>query len=107
MSIYWVALLLSGLMEVIGVTGIEKFNRGSKPVGLLMLTSGFGLSLLLISYAMREIDLGIAYAVFTAIGTVASALLGMMFWGEPRTRTRLGFIALIIASVVGLKLISA
>lgn len=107
MSIYWIALLLSGLMEVVGVTGIEKFNRSSKTVGLAMLVTGFGLSLLLISYAMREIDLGIAYAVFTAIGTVVSALLGMLFWGEPRTLKRLGFIALIIASVVGLKLVSA
>ncbi|SPJ33947.1 DMT family transporter [Kushneria phyllosphaerae] len=103
---YWLALIVSGLMEVIGVTGIEKFNRGSRRQGLAMLVIGFGLSLAFISFAMREISLGIAYAVFTAIGTVASALLGMLFWDESRSPIRLGFIALIIASVIGLKLVS-
>ncbi|MFC0269738.1 DMT family transporter [Kushneria aurantia] len=104
---YWLALIASGLMEVVGVTGIEKINRGSRPLGLALLVVGFGMSLALIAFAMRDIPLGIAYAVFTAIGTVASATLGMLCWGEPRSPARLGYIALIIASVVGLKLVSA
>ncbi|RKR06849.1 paired small multidrug resistance pump [Kushneria sinocarnis] len=103
---YWLALLASGLMEVVGVMGMEKLNRGSRPLGLGLLALGFGSSLLLISLAMRAIPLGIAYAVFTAIGTVVSALLGMTLWNEPRDPVRVGWIALIIASVVGLKLVS-
>ncbi|OHV07127.1 DMT family transporter [Kushneria phosphatilytica] len=103
---YWMALLASGLMEVVGVMGMEKINRGSKPLGLLLLCAGFGSSLLLISFAMRVIPLGIAYAVFTAIGTVISAILGMTLWNEPRDPARIGWIALIIISVIGLKLVS-
>ncbi|WP_106477681.1 DMT family transporter [Phytohalomonas tamaricis] len=102
----WLALIVSGLFEIVGVAGFERFSRGRPGAGLLLLTLGFGTSLTLLSFAMRSIDLGVAYAVFTAIGTLGSTTLGMLLWGESRRPARLFFVALIVVAVIGLRLVS-
>lgn len=102
----WLALIVSGLFEIVGVAGFERYNRGQRARGLLLLTLGFGTSLTLLAFAMRTIDLGVAYAVFTAIGTLGSTLLGMLLWGESRRPARLFFVAVIVAAVIGLRVVS-
>jgi len=54
---------------------------------------------------MNEIPMSIAYAVWTGIGTVGSTLVGMYVFDEPKDKWRITFIALIIVSVIGLKLV--
>lgn len=105
-TLHWLALLASGCFEIVGVAGFDRINRGRLGSGLLLLAGGFGCSLSLLSIAMRSIDMGVAYAVFTGIGTLGSTLMGMLLWGESRRPLRLTFVGLIVAAVVGLKLVS-
>jgi quaternary ammonium compound-resistance protein SugE len=63
-------------------------------------------SLTLLGLALRTLPLGTAYAIWTGIGTVGTALLGIWLFGEPADALRLACIALIIAGIIGLKLVS-
>lgn len=65
----------------------------------------FLLSFSLLSYAMQSLSMGTAYAVWTGIGTVGSTIVGMFIFGEPKEAKRVLFIAMILCSAVGLKLI--
>ncbi|WP_106418894.1 DMT family transporter [Salinicola tamaricis] len=103
---HWLALLASGACEIVGVSGFARLHRGQRASGVALLGVGFGCSLGLLSIAMRSIDMGIAYAVFTGIGTLGSTLMGMWLWGESRRPLRLAFVGLIVVAVVGLKLAS-
>ncbi|QQK79149.1 multidrug efflux SMR transporter [Salicibibacter cibi] len=102
----WIALIVAGLFEVVGVTGIQMITKRQKYLGFTVLIGGFIISLSLLSIAMNAIPLGVAYAVWTGIGTVGSALVGMIFYNESKDRLRLLFIGLVIIAVVGLRLVS-
>jgi len=101
----WLALILAGICEVIGVSGINKVNQSKSFTSYLILIGGFLSSLVLLSFAMKAISMGTAYAIWTGIGTVGSALLGMLAYGESKDWRRLLFIAMVLAAAVGLKLI--
>jgi quaternary ammonium compound-resistance protein SugE len=61
-------------------------------------------SMALLGLAVRTLPIGSAYAVWTGIGTVGTALLGMLLFNEPATVLRISFIALIVIGIVGLRL---
>ncbi|WP_020619800.1 DMT family transporter [Paenibacillus daejeonensis] len=102
----WIALILAGLCEMAGVLMINKFNHQRSLAALAQLILAFGLSFLLLAYAMEHLPMGTAYAVWTGIGASGGAVLGMIFYGEPRQALRIFFIGLVLASAVGLKLVS-
>jgi quaternary ammonium compound-resistance protein SugE len=102
----WTALVVAGLLEIgwaIGLKYTQGFTRlwPSVGTGLAMVLS-FGL----LSYALRTIPVGTGYAVWTGIGAAGTAILGMMFLGESREVLRMVCIGLIVAGVVGLRLVS-
>lgn len=101
----WLFLILAGCFEVVGVTGITLVNRSHSIPAYIILIGGFVSSFLCLSFAMEEIAMGTAYAVWTGIGTVGSALLGMFVYGEPKNGLRVLFIGFIIFSVIALKFI--
>jgi quaternary ammonium compound-resistance protein SugE len=102
----WTALVVAGLLEIGWATGL-KYTQGftrlwpSLGTGLAMVLS-FGL----LSYALRTIPVGTGYAVWTGIGAAGTAILGMTFLGESREVLRMVCIGLIVAGVVGLRLVS-
>ncbi|KAF1298141.1 transporter [Enterococcus sp. JM4C] len=102
----WIALIFAGLFEMSGVLMINKWHKEKTITALTLLVVGFGISFLLLSYALKTLPMGTAYAIWTGIGTAGGTLLGMIFYGESRNRKRLVFIGLILGSAVGLKLIS-
>jgi paired small multidrug resistance pump len=102
----WIYLVLGGCFEVVGVMGVNQINRKRSWRSIFLLVGGFGLSFLLLAMAMRTISMGTAYAVWTGIGTVGSALVGMFIYGESKEWSRIFFIGLVLAAAVGLKLIS-
>lgn len=102
----WLALILAGGCEVVGVLGIVRVNHDKSVSAYLTLAAGFALSLLALSYAMRTIPMGTAYAVWTGIGTAGSALLGIFVYGESREWKRIVFIAMVLGAAVGLKLLA-
>nr|PZN70362.1 MAG: QacE family quaternary ammonium compound efflux SMR transporter [Bacillota bacterium] len=100
----WIYLLLAGAMEVAWSTALkfsEGFTRFWPSVAAVVLSLA---SFALLSLAMKTLPLGTAYGVWTGIGALGSALVGMVFLGEPREPLRLLCIFLIFAGIVGLKL---
>lgn len=102
----WVALILAGLGEVFGVAMISKYHQNKKWHSLVLLILGFGLSFLLLTYAMELITMGTAYAIWTGIGASGGAIIGMLFFKESKDWKRILFITIIITSVIGLKIVS-
>lgn len=102
--IAWLVLVLAGCCEIFGVAMLNLFSKNKDIKSMLLVVFGFGCSLLCLSYAMQTIPMGVTYAVWTGIGGVGSALIGMMFYNESKEWKRICFMAMIIASVVGLKL---
>jgi quaternary ammonium compound-resistance protein SugE len=99
----WIALFVAGLLEVgwaVGLKSTEGFTRLWPSVGTAV---AFVLSIGLLGWAMRDLPVGTAYAVWVGIGAVGTALLGMAVFGEPVSAARLGSLALVVAGIVGLK----
>ena len=100
----WLHLIIAGLLEVAWAVGLKQTEGWTRLwpsviTALLMLASFFFLSL-----ALRALPMGTAYAIWTGIGAVGTALIGIFIFGEPRTAARLVCIVLIVAGIVGLKL---
>lgn len=85
---------------------INKLHKDRNWQSLLLLISGFAASFLFLALAMQTLPMGTAYAVWTGIGASGGAILGMIYYGEPKSIMRFVFIALIISAAVGLKLVS-
>jgi len=101
----WIALLLAGSFEVVGVLGMNRLKEKKDVASVLLLVLGFIASFSLLSFAMKSISMGTAYAIWTAIGTVGGTLVGMLFYGESRQVRRIFFLALVVGAVIGLKII--
>jgi quaternary ammonium compound-resistance protein SugE len=103
----WVVLFVAGLAEIGWAVGL-KYTGGFTRLGPSIATLiSMAASMGLLGVALRTLPLGTAYAVWTGIGTVGTAVLGVILFGEPATVIRLVCIALIIAGIVGLKVASA
>ncbi|MEQ7050583.1 multidrug efflux SMR transporter [Paenibacillaceae sp. P-4] len=101
----WIALIAAGLLEVIGVIGIKRVAEKNNWPNNMMMIAAFLLSFKLLIGAMQMIPLSTAYAVWTGVGTVGSALVGMLVYRESKRPFRLLCILGIIGCVVGLKLL--
>lgn len=102
----WVILIIAGLFEIgwaVGLKYTEGFTRLWPTIGTL---ASMAISLGLLGVALRTLPLGTAYAVWTGVGTVGTAILGMVLFGEAADAIRLACIGLIIAGIVGLKLVT-
>jgi quaternary ammonium compound-resistance protein SugE len=103
----WVILFIAGLLEIgwaVGLKYADGFTRLWPSVATVVSLIG---SMGLLAVALRTLPLGTAYAVWTGIGTVGTAVLGIVLFREPATAMRLTCIALIVAGIVGLRLSSA
>lgn len=104
MTLTWIYLIVAALLEVgwaIGLKHTENWTRLWPSVTTLALMVA---SLYFLSLALRTLPIGTAYAMWTGLGAVGTALLGMVLFGEPRSAMRLMCLALIVAGIVGLKL---
>ena len=103
----WLHLIIAGLLEVAWAVGLKQTAGWTRLwpsviTVVLMIASFFFLSL-----ALRTLPIGTAYAIWTGIGAIGTALIGLLIFDEPRTAARLVCILLIVAGVVGLKLASS
>ena len=102
----WIYLLAAGLVEIVWAVGL-KYTHGFTRLGASVFTiTAMAGSVGLLGVALRHLPLGTAYAVWTGIGTVGTAIAGMVMLGEPAGAMRLGCIALIVAGILGLKLLT-
>jgi quaternary ammonium compound-resistance protein SugE len=100
----WLQLTLAGLLEVVWALGIKRTEGFTRLWPSVYTLAAMGLSFYLLARAVRTLPIGTAYAVWVGIGAVGTALVGLLFLGEPRTLLRMGSIALIVAGVIGLRL---
>ena len=102
----WISLIIAGLFEVFGVSMINKLHKDRNRQSMLLLIAGFGASFLFLAYAMKTLPMGTTYAIWTGIGASGGAILGMLLYGESKDWKRIVFIAMVLGSAIGLKLIS-
>jgi quaternary ammonium compound-resistance protein SugE len=101
----WVMLFIAGLLEIGWAVGLKYtggFTRLWPTVGTAV---SLVASMTLLGLAMRTLPLGTAYAVWTGIGTIGTAILGIALFGEPATVLRVGAIGLIVVGILGLKVV--
>lgn len=105
----WIILIIAGLFEVGFTTCLGKAKESAGTTAALWLT-GFlvclSLSMILLFRAIQTLPIGTAYAVWTGIGAVGTALIGILLFREPTDFWRLFFIFTLIGSIVGLKVVS-
>ena len=102
----WYVLLLAGLFEVGWAVGLEYSDGFSKPVPTAGTVVALLISMALLAKAIEDLPVGTAYAVWTGIGAVGTASLGVVLFDEPATLARVGFMSLIVVGIVGLHLVS-
>jgi quaternary ammonium compound-resistance protein SugE len=102
----WVMLVIAGLLEIGWAIGL-KYSAGlTRPWPTVATVAAMVASMWLLAIAVRSLPVGTAYAVWTGIGTVGTAVLGMLVLDEPATLVRLACIGLIVAGIAGLKVVS-
>lgn len=102
----WIWLCIAGLFEVCWAVGMKYSHGFTRLYPSLFTIVTMAASLGFLALAMRSLPLGTAYAVWTGIGTVGTAIVGMILFGESTAVLRLLCLALIVTGIVGLKLLA-
>jgi quaternary ammonium compound-resistance protein SugE len=102
----WTYLFFAGLFEVGWAIGLKYTHGFTRLVPTALTVGSMVVSLGLLGLALKSLPLGTAYAIWTGIGTIGTAVLGIILFGEPATALRLACVGLIVAGIVGLKLVS-
>jgi quaternary ammonium compound-resistance protein SugE len=102
----WLLLVLAGGLEIGWAIGLKYTDGFTRLVPTIATLAAMVASMTLLGLAVRVLPVGTAYAVWTGIGTVGTVLLGIVLFAEPADAMRLGFIAMIVAGIVGLKIVT-
>jgi quaternary ammonium compound-resistance protein SugE len=103
---HWLALLIAGLFEIGWAIGLKYSDGFSRPWPSLATVAAMAISFFLLSYSMKALPIGTAYAVWTGVGAVGTAILGIVLFGESAAWPRLACIGLIVAGIAGLRVAS-
>ena len=101
----WLSVCIAGVFETVWAIGMKYSDGFSRLWPSVLTIVAMLISFGLLSYAMKTLPVGTTYAVWTGIGAAGTALLGMLLFGEPRGAARLVCIGLIIAGILGLRLV--
>jgi quaternary ammonium compound-resistance protein SugE len=104
-SAAWLVLLAAGILEIVWVIGMKYSDGFTRLVPSLVTLAAALASFWLLALAIRVLPVGTAYAAWTGIGAVGAAVLGIVLFKEPATAARVACIVLIVAGIVGLKLL--
>ena len=102
-NLAWVLLLVAGLLEIVWSVSMKASHGFTKHHFTAITLVAAWLSFWLLGLALRQLSLGTAYAVWTGIGAVGAAILGIVLFGESLSVVRIGCIALIVFGILGLK----
>lgn len=103
----WVILFIAGLLEVAWALLLKQSEGFTRPVYTIGFVVTLALSMLLLSYSLRTLPVGTAYAVWTGIGAAGTAIIGMMWLGESRDVVKLISLVLLLSGIIGLRLTSS
>ena len=102
----WGILVVAGLFEIGWAIGLKYTDGLTRPWPTVWTALSMLISVVLLGIAMKDLPVGTAYAVWTGIGAVGTVVLGILLFGDPATAGRLSCIGLILAGIVGLRLVS-
>ncbi|WP_341896205.1 quaternary ammonium compound efflux SMR transporter SugE [Ferrovibrio terrae] len=102
----WIILFFAGLAEVGWAVGLKYTDGFTRLWPTLATVSAMVVSLFLLGLALKTLPLGTAYAIWTGIGTIGTVVLGIVLFGESAALLRLACIGLIVAGIIGLKLVT-
>jgi quaternary ammonium compound-resistance protein SugE len=102
----WLILFVAGLMEVGWAIGLKYTEGFTRLVPSVLTLAAMTVSVVLLAIALKTLPVGTGYAVWTGIGAVGTAILGIVLFGDPASAARLASIGLIVAGIVGLKLVT-
>lgn len=102
----WIILLAAGLFEIGWAVGLKYTEGFSRLVPTLLTAGSMVVSLGLLGLALKSLPLGTAYAVWTGVGTIGTAILGIALFDEQANLARLVCIAMIAAGIIGLKIVT-
>lgn len=100
----WLILLIAGLLEVVWAIGLKYTHGFTRLMPSLITVTAMVASVVLLSWAMKTLPVGTAYAIWTGIGAVGAAVAGIVLLGESASVARILSLCLIIAGIIGLKL---
>ena len=100
----WIILFIAGLLEVVWAIGLKYTHGFTRLTPSVITVTAMIVSIVLLSWAMRSLPVGTAYAVWTGIGAVGAAITGILLLGESASLACIASLALIVAGIVGLKL---
>jgi small multidrug resistance pump len=101
---YWLFLSVAILLEVAGTTCMKLSQGFTKPLPSALIFVFYGLAFTALNFALKAIDVSVAYAIWAGVGTVLIALIGFWYFEESATPLKVASIALIVAGVIGLNL---
>lgn len=99
----WIYLVIAGLLEIGWAIGLKYTEGFTRLVPSLLTFASMLASILLLGLALKQLPVGTAYAIWTGIGAVGTATLGVLLLGEPASAMRVVCIGLIVAGIIGLK----
>lgn len=103
----WLYLIIAGICEVWWAVGLKYSHGFTRLVPSLLTVAGMVASFYFLSLALKSLPLGTAYAIWTGIGTVGTAILGILLFKEPVDILRIVCIGFILTGIIGLKLVSS
>jgi len=102
----WLYLFFAGLLEIGWAIGLKYTEGFTRLMPSLLTIAAMAASMVLLGLALKTLPIGTAYAIWTGIGAVGTALLGIALFGDPATVARLACIGLIVAGIIGLKVVT-
>jgi len=102
----WLVLAIAGLCEIGWAIGLKYTEGFTRLLPSVLTVLAMIVSVALLGWALKSLPVGTAYAVWTGIGAVGTAILGIVLFGDPATVARLLCIGLIVAGIVGLKVVT-
>ena len=102
----WLQLVIAGLLEVCWAVGLKYTDGFRKPLPTVFVAATLAGSMWLLASAARTLPIGTAYAVWVGIGALGAAILGIVLLREPVTFARVGFLALLLIAIIGVKMTS-
>lgn len=106
-TLAWALLAIAGLLEIVWSVSMKASQGFTKLAFTALTLAAAALSFWLLGLALRQLPVGTAYAVWTGIGAVGAAVLGIAVFGESYSIMRVGCIALIVCGILGLKLLGS
>lgn len=103
----WLLLILSGLIEVVWAISMKYAEGFTKFWPSVISVVSIAAAMFCLSTAMKELPVGLSYGVFVGMGAIGATVLGIVLFGEPASPARFFFLALLLASLVGLRMTSA